>query len=570
MHTHTRRTFIIAVMLAASVITQAQTATKKDPTASVTGRVTIGDKPAAGITVIAGQPFDFPQRGDNQSRSVTDADGRFRITNLPAGRYSITPFAPTLVPPADLVTGRAPGKTLNLSDGEAIEDIDFALTRGGVITGRVVDADGRAVVEERVNLLPANDGERQTNRGYYLERFSIETDDRGIYRMYGLPAGRYKVSVGEGGDEDRRNYRRGRGSYTRTFHPNVLDGAKAEIIEVAEGGEASGVDITLGKREETFTASGKVVDAETGKPVSNVELTFGELIKGEKRFTSSMSMNGLVNARGEFQIGGLSTGRYAVGARAEGGSNLYGEPVSFEIADADASGIVIKLRHGGILSGVVVVENTTDRSVLAKLSQLRLFASVSSAKGESSMSNRTTVAADGSFRIDGLSAGKVRLYPDLLGYGYNNPALRGFLLSRFERDGVEIKQEGGGFGIEIGDGEQVGGIRIVLAYGTGRVRGQVRIEGGTLPTGAHMHIQIRRAGDNNMRFARPVEVDARGHFLIENLVAGEHQLTLNISNERPSERSFPIVNQTVTVTDGVEAETTIVVNLAAENGEKQP
>ena len=45
------------------------------------------------------------------------------------------------------------GRVLNLSANEAVEGIDFKLTRGGVITGRITDADGRPVIEERISLI---------------------------------------------------------------------------------------------------------------------------------------------------------------------------------------------------------------------------------------------------------------------------------------------------------------------------------------------------------------------------------------------------------------------------------
>ena len=40
--------------------------------------------------------------------------------------------------------------------GESVDGIDFALVGGGVITGRVTDSDGRPLIEERLNLIPAD------------------------------------------------------------------------------------------------------------------------------------------------------------------------------------------------------------------------------------------------------------------------------------------------------------------------------------------------------------------------------------------------------------------------------
>ncbi len=137
--------------------------------------------------------------------------------------------------------------------------------------------------------------------------------------------------------------------------------------------------------------------------------------------------------------------------------------------------------------------------------------------------------------------------------------MRGFSLLRIERNGVEQTREG----IEIGEGEQVSGIRVVLDYGTGIVRGQVRIEGGTLPPESRLFIRLHRTGDNGPQFFRPTEVDARGRFVIENLAAGEYQLMLmSYSSRGTGARGIPPVTQTVIVTDGIEAEVTLVVDLS--------
>jgi hypothetical protein len=160
----------------------------------------------------------------------------------------------------------ANGQTVVLSEGESVDGIDFALVRGGVITGKVTDADGRPVVEQSVSLISA---ETQTNpRGPVYSFSGVQTDDRGIYRMFGLAAGRYKVSAG--GEDGFYMTSSGRASYKQTFHPDVTDVSKAAMVEVTEGGEASNVDIALGRASQTYAASGRVINGESGEPIANV------------------------------------------------------------------------------------------------------------------------------------------------------------------------------------------------------------------------------------------------------------------------------------------------------------
>ena len=76
------------------------------------------------------------------------------------------------------------------------------------------------------------------------------TDDRGVYRAFGLPPGKYKVSVGESdrGTKSSREY------FKETFYPSVTDAAKATVIEVTEGSVTNDVDIVMGRPVATFSS----------------------------------------------------------------------------------------------------------------------------------------------------------------------------------------------------------------------------------------------------------------------------------------------------------------------------
>ena len=142
------------------------------------------------------------------------------------------------------------------------------------------------------------------------------------------------------------------------------------------------------------------------------------------------------------------------------------------------------------------------------------------------------------------------------------PAPKGLALLRVERDGVEQKN-----GIEVGSGEEISGVKVVFAYGTGAIRGQVKVEGGDIPAAAMMFLNIRRAGTNqplNMRNPTP---DSRGRFLIDGLLPGEYELSLLFQTRRapPVAGGPPIISkdvkQTVTVTNGTESQVTMLVDL---------
>ena len=257
----------LTLLIFCAIYAAAQTPAK-DTSASISGRVTIGGKAAAGVTVVATVSNSF---FDNKTvaKTATDEDGNYKLTGLAAGRLTILPIAKAYRVASGSMY-KEPGQSVNVAEGETITKIDFALVRGGVITGRITDAQGHPLIGERVNIAlkdgPADAGPQMTG-------ISInQTDDRGIYRVYGLSPGEYKVSVGQAASSGSAVSIMGIGGsqYTKTFYPGVQEEAKATILEIKEGTEIKDVDISVGKLSTGFAVSGRVIDADTGNAVANL------------------------------------------------------------------------------------------------------------------------------------------------------------------------------------------------------------------------------------------------------------------------------------------------------------
>src|SRR5918912_4629350 len=405
---HVRALVVFALCVSACVAARAQAAAQREAPASVGGRVRIGERGAAGVAVAA-MPAEPASNFRRAGRAKTDAEGRYRIANLAPGRYRVVPAAPAHVVGETLRRGL--GLLVTLAPGESIEDADFTLTRGAVITGRVTDADGRPVVGESVKIAPAED--EPERRGAPFGITSRETDDRGVYRIYGLAAGRYRVFVG---DDPAGRFAglgtRAGGYYVRTYHPDATDAARAEVVEVSEGGEATDVDITLGRLAKAFKASGRVVNAATGQPVPGATFSYGVVEAGNGRLLGA-GRRAQANARGEFQIEGLLPGTYGVYAAGDGAGggaddNTYSDVTTFQITDADASGLEIRLRPGASVSGVVTVEGVSDPARAAQIIR-GLTLSVYPDQRQAASAprfDRVQVNPDGSFTATGLRPGK--------------------------------------------------------------------------------------------------------------------------------------------------------------------
>lgn len=525
--------------------------TRRASTGSVSGRVTIHGKGKGGIAVVLRRNEFGPQYGP-LLKATTDADGNYRIADAPAGNYQVMPAALSFnVPELASFASRGGGKALVLAEGENVEGIDFALTRGGVITGKVTRKDGRPVIEELVIVEFADQAEQGGPPRQFNSHF--QTDDRGIYRIFGLPAGRYLVSVGN--EDFFGSATPGRQTYERVFYPDVTNPKEAKIIDLGEGAEVTNIDIVVGDSIRGFAASGLVVDTETNQPLPNTPFELERTQDGHSPVTGTSSMS---NDRGEFRFENITTGKYAIYIYPRQSSDMRSEAVNFEVVDQDVTGLLVKAYKGATLSGTVVLEGNVDKTVIAKLNQLRLQAYV---RGDGQTSGfgygqGSQINPDGSFRVAGLQPGIVNFV-----FGsQNRSALTGFVISRIERDGVVPSD-----GLRIKAGEQISGLKIFVNYGSGIVRGVVKFENGPRPPGARFTVWLIKSGEN-LSNIRPQEVDSRGHFLIEGVAAGPYDLHVN--GFAPGARANLSAKQSIVVSDGEVTEAALVIDLRAED--RQP
>lgn len=511
----------VLIVLSTAVLAHAQSVPAKEATAVISGTVTIKGKPAPGIVIVL---RSFVQNSTGpvlNYKGTTDLNGDYRITNVPAGNYNIVPLAPAFV---DANTS-GPVRTLLVNKGETVEHIDFALVRGGVITGKVVDAEGHPAIEQEVRLyaVPSTSGNFAMN--------GVSTDDRGIYRFYGLKAGSYKVSAG---DSERGSFGTRTTIYTRSFYPSVPEAEQATVVEVSEGGETTNIDITLGPNLPIYTASGRIVDGATGQPLAGVAY-------GIKRFvsqysTSTMSNGAVSNSRGEFRLENLVPGKYAVQISSGPTSKWRADEVPFEIVDENVSGLEVQTRKGATLSGVVVIEGAADKNARNDLRRVSLMAT--SGRDDKATSAWSMIAPEGTFTISGVAPGTATL---------QLANTTSFRIVRVERNGVVQ-----GRTIDIKEGEDIS-LRVIVAYGNCIIRGSVEVTNGPVPAGTRFYVSVRSISDDPMISSSTtpsVEVDARGQFVVEGLFPGTYELSAVVWSPNGNAAVFGDKKQQVVVTAG--------------------
>jgi hypothetical protein len=544
-----------AAFLFSASIARGQTAeVKPKPTGSINGRVTLGGSAAEGIPVVAvsGQSVN---RRDAAARSITNTEGRYRLSDLPPGQYQIWAVTPGLIAepgpyPRYGLPNFASSQNIFLGANEDVSDIDLKLVRGAVVTGRVTDAENKPVVEERVSLQLVDENGAPSRFGSPVPSNDqmYQTDDRGIYRIYGLPGGRYKVSVGS--DASDGVIRRGRRQ--RTFYPDAIDQSKAAIVELKEGGEAKDIDIKVGGATQTYVVSGHVIDAETGLPIARAGVRF--MLVRQDQGPPSPGFSLQADDRGEFSFDGFAPGHYSALATSENyGGNFYGDPVNFEVIDQSVKGLELKAIPGLSVSGVVVADGLMTKDLLAQLPGLRVSARMAAASN-SQISNygNSVVAPDGSFQVNGLRPGRVSIDAYTSAPTFTRPAI-----VRIEHDGIGVSQ---GFDIQ----QSVSGLRVVINYGTGVIRGTVRIEGASF-SDYRIYVNCKREGARDNAF---IQIDARGHFVITNLAPGAYEVMVQVGSGTPSSpyRPLPPQKQTVNVSNGSESEVTFVIDLTPKQG----
>lgn len=270
-------------------------------TAVIRGRV---------VALDGGQPlrrvqmriFGGSVRSPRGRTTMTDADGRYEFRDLPAGTLTVSArksgFAPLSYGQR---ASRDAAKPIQIAEGQAVGGIDFALPRGSVITGRVVDEFGEPVEQAGVTVMQYRvvNGRRRLDT-----RQSAMANDLGQYRLFGLTPGEYYVAATPAGgmfSEEEHDEPTG---YAPTFFPGTLVAAEAQRITLGVGEEFA-ADLQL-VPSRIVRISGIVVNSE-GQPLRNAFVSARPIGLS----VGPMGMRGgPIGADGRFEITNVTPGSY--------------------------------------------------------------------------------------------------------------------------------------------------------------------------------------------------------------------------------------------------------------------
>jgi protocatechuate 3,4-dioxygenase beta subunit len=225
----------------------------------------------SGLPVRRGRVYLAPADGQSAPyQANTDDDGRYEFRNLLPGTYQLNA--------ATLGNDRAvygphgasgSGSPLTLKSGEVAEGIDMTLRRSAEVGGRVLDEYGDPMQNANVRVERIEFSQRGDRRRLIPVAgiTSSRSDDRGRYRIFGLPPGRYLVSAATG--EAAAGWPTAPyPDFARTYFPSTPVPSEAETLELVQGERSLTIDITLA-RSRIARLAGTVYGAD-GKPLQAV------------------------------------------------------------------------------------------------------------------------------------------------------------------------------------------------------------------------------------------------------------------------------------------------------------
>ncbi len=305
-----------------------------------------------------------------QSNITSDTDGQFTTDKLPRSTYNVNVFAPSYFDPANLAAD--PAERTYYQPGDTVT---IRLHKGGIITGRVTNAAGEPLVAVRVAAIRVRPlaGQAARTAAQNLRPFERVTDDRGIYRIYGLLPGVYLVSAGGQGaagfslrpspyDDD-----------APTFYPaTTRDGATE--VSVQAGQEATDIDIHY-RGEPGHAVSGAI--GNTGAVAANSSISVSLVSVGLNYPIGSRFLSGRDNDQ-SFVFTGIADGDYDLVAEQfsrEGRSTAGSQRV--RVRGQDVTGLKLTLAPLAAVAGRVLLDAAPPTAAWPEQCQRKLNSSVS-------------------------------------------------------------------------------------------------------------------------------------------------------------------------------------------------
>lgn len=395
------------------------------------------------------------QDGRSSGIATSDADGRFEIKELQGGRYTLT------VQKAGYVTmsygqrrPEHPGTVLEIVEGSVVEKLAFSLPRGGVVTGTVLDEFGDPIAGATVNALRYRYGPRGRQ---LMPSNTGQTDDRGAFRIYGLPPGDYFVSAVLRSPQQMM-FAPGTSAplegYAPTFYPGTPNAAEATRITVRAAQETTNISMALVSAR-MARISGRAVNSR-GAPIVQGMI----MAMPSDRMSLGMMTPSMTAADGTFQLTGLAPGNYTLTLRPRGMPSADSEfgSLRLTVGSTDIDNLMLMTAPGAVARGVVTTDEGIPPPVLPE--QITLVARPTEPDTMTGI-GQGEVNPDWTFQITGLAETRV-----ITGMVAQSPE---WTVKGVYHNASEITDSG----LEFTPGSTIDGLNVVLTRRQTELSGQI-------------------------------------------------------------------------------------------------
>jgi hypothetical protein len=503
-------------------------ATLNRTTATVQGRVAKdpGGEPVkkALIELIAEN-----QNEGGDYTAVTGGDGGFRVEGIVPGRYHLF-VERTGYLEVEKHHTRSDGRVLALTAGQEVTDLLVRLQAAAVVEGRVTDEDGDPLADAQVAVL------RPTfvaGRTHWQQAGAERTNDLGEYRIAGLAAGNYYVSVSPppdfksliaaasnapaadtGANDARTNDSSTNGprtsaatAYATTYYPGTQDLRQASAVQLHAGDDFPA----------NFSLAPSPSVAVRGS-IANLGVGSSALVMLQSK-DFNLTLNGAeIRKDGSFEIRDVAPGAYTVVATVSGATPLMARQ-ALEVGSENVESLHLVPQAGGWVHGRLHVES----KAAARVESTQFFLALRSAEGDDEVlgalslgegfSTVAQVNGDGSFEWKNVPAG--RYYIELAG----DP---GASVDWFIKSMAAGGREAGDSGFSVGGG--VAAVELVASANGAVIDGVAAGgKGEPLANATVVAVPEARLRARNDRYRKTVS-DQTGHFTLHGLPPGEYTL----------------------------------------------
>ena len=448
-----------------------------------------------------------------QHVTTTGADGTFTIEDLAPGRYRVT-----LVRAGFAQTATSRGQaTFTLQPGQSFTGLVLRMQAAGVISGKIVDADGDPMAGVGMSAQVTGVQSPITMRNY---AGGGATNDLGEYRIADLRPGKYVISAQPSertpaGQVEDQGKQKERVVYVTTYFPGTLDKSQAVDVDVRSGEEAVANFGVLTSR--VHRVSGRVTGVPSG-PMAQMFLiskTGGagmenrEQLKGDNRFEFQNLLPGTYVAMMLVVKGALTEGRPEI-------QMLQLSP-PIEVDKTDLEGVQLHAEAGGEVHGKFRLDtgekfDWTQLNVhLLPLTENETGGlGVAMAGMDSRADTHSMVRADGAFDMDNVPGGSYQLV-----IAAQSNDLRDYYTKSVLQGGKDVADSGFAVNGDVS-------LDVVVSAKGATIEGNVVDSKGA--PGAYSVVAVV---PNSEQRARPdsyqqASTDERGHFVVRGMTPGSY------------------------------------------------